>query len=610
MDNAPEEPVELFKRATVATARTLAGENDIEVMFSTDPAGLVKKRIRLPLPQRDLPVRERDLIRGAADAASLRLRFHNAQTFRAQKPPGEMAGQIYEALEQSRCEALGARNMPGIAHNVAAVLEERCRRQGYGDATERAQVPLYDAMRFMAHEALSGGTLPKSAQNAVGLWREWIEKRIGANMGGLPALINDQEKFAGEVRRLLKEMNMDFPGNPEHEEEEGQAQPQQADPQSQDEGADEGEEAGESQQKKPGEAGQETKESKKGQKDEDQTEPVMGESPAEEENFDDNEEQAPTAAGGAANLTHYNAYTRQFDEVIEADKLCPTDELLRLRLQLDNQLRNYQGVVARLANRLQRRLLAQQARGWDFDQEEGLIDAARLSRVVIDPSAPLSFKVEQDTEFRDTVVSLLIDNSGSMRGRPITLAAITADILARTLERCAVKVEILGFTTSAWKGGKSREAWLKANKPAHPGRLNDLRHVIYKSGDAPWRRSRKNLGLMLREGLLKENIDGEALLWAYERLLGRREERRILMVISDGAPVDDSTLSVNPGTYLEEHLRYAIKLIEEEGAIELSAIGIGHDVRRYYRRAVTITDAEQLGGTVMGQLAELFELEG
>ena len=303
----------------------------------------------------------------------------------------------------------------------------------------------------------------------------------------------------------------------------------------------------------------------------------------------------------------YRPYTVEFDEVIEASELCDTEELARLRHHLDQQLAHLQGVIGRLANRLQRRLMAKQSRSWEFDLEEGLLDAGRLSRVVVNPMHPLSYKHEKETEFRDTVVSLLIDNSGSMRGRPITVAAMSADILARTLERCGVKVEILGFTTRAWKGGQSRERWLAEGKPPNPGRLNDLRHIVYKGADAPWRRARRSLGLMLREGLLKENIDGEALLWAHSRLVARPEQRQILMVISDGAPVDDSTLSVNPGNYLERHLRDVIEWMETRSNVELTAIGIGHDVTRYYRRAVTIMDAEQLGGAMMDRLAELFD---
>ncbi len=319
-------------------------------------------------------------------------------------------------------------------------------------------------------------------------------------------------------------------------------------------------------------------------------------------------ENRPVPSGGQEKRgPDYKAFTTKYDEVVDAAELCEPEELQRLRDYLDKQLQNLSSVVARLANRLQRRLMAQQSRSWEFDLEEGVLDTARLPRIIIDPQQPLSFKHEKDMEFRDTVVTLLIDNSGSMRGRPITVAATCADILARTLERCGVKVEILGFTTRAWKGGQSREAWLQAGKPPNPGRLNDLRHLIYKSADAPWRRARKNLGLMMREGLLKENIDGEALDWAHQRLLGRPEQRKILMMISDGAPVDDSTLSVNSGNYLERHLRYVIEEIETRSPVELIAIGIGHDVTRYYRRAVTIVDAEELGGAMTEKLAELFE---
>jgi cobaltochelatase CobT len=335
----------------------------------------------------------------------------------------------------------------------------------------------------------------------------------------------------------------------------------------------------------------------------------VGESPEESDDGESDEAaeaRRPPAGGADQRGTDYKAFNPRFDEIVAAEDLCEPEELERLRSYLDKQLNNLSSVVARLANRLQRRLMAQQNRAWEFDLEEGMLDPARLVRVVIDPQQPLSFKREKDTDFRDTVVTLLMDNSGSMRGRPITVAATCADILARTLERCGVKVEILGFTTRAWKGGQSRENWLQAGKPANPGRLNDLRHIIYKSADAPWRRARKNLGLMMREGLLKENIDGEALDWAHKRLLGRSEQRRILMMISDGAPVDDSTLSVNPGNYLERHLRAVIEEIETRSPVELIAIGIGHDVTRYYRRAVTIVDAEELGGAMTEKLAELF----
>ncbi len=609
-----DDPVETFKRASVATAKTLAREPDMDVVFSTDAgtsisAGHVKgqkQRVRLPLPSRQLSAHERAMVRGSVDAAGLRMRFHDASAFRRHAPAGDNARLVYEALEQARCEALGAQAMPGISENLGAVLFDKCRRQGYDHATERAQVPIHDVMRLLAREALYGAEIPQNALQAVQLWRPWIEQRIGTHLGDLPKLLNNPDAYAQEVRKLLVAMNMDFPGSPD-EESEGDDRPHEADPQDDKAEQEQAEGGAESDEQAPSDAQQqsakEAREMSEGQEGEEK--PVSGEDEAESESEDDVKE--PPSAAGAPQLTVYNAFTTQFDEVKNAGDLCPSEELSRLRLQLDNQVRHYQGLISKLANRLQRKLLAQQMRSWDFDREEGMLDVARLARVVAAPGVPLSYKIEKDTQFRDTVVTLLIDNSGSMRGRPITIAAITADILARTLERCAVKVEVLGFTTSTWKGGKSREAWIKAGKPPHPGRLNDLRHIIYKNADAPLRRARRNLGLMLREGLLKENIDGEALLWAHSRLLARHEDRRILIVISDGAPVDDSTLSSNPSIYLEQHLRDVITKIESTSPVQLLAIGIGHDVTRYYKRAVTITDVEQLGGTVMNQLAELFD---
>jgi cobaltochelatase CobT len=603
------DPIETFKRATVVMARTLSHEPEIDVVFSAEPPGIAKTRVRLPVPGRDLPPAERAFVRGSADAAALRLRHHDAKIFRRHAPAGDVSRLVYEAMEQARCEALGARAMPGIAQNLGAVLSERARRMGYEFASERAQVPVADVLRMLAREVFTGAPIPENARQAVGLWRGWIEKHVGLHLGDLPKLLDDQNAYAQEVRQLLKKMNMDFPGGPEEEEQSQEQDDKTGNPDAPQEDADDSE-GGSQSEKQAGEDDalgmRET--SQEAQSAEAEERPTSGDALSDQEEMADNP-QPPASASGGALLTAYNAYTTQFDEISPADTLCPPEELSRLRLSLDNQVRHYQGIVSRLANRLQRKLLAQQNRAWDFDREEGMLDAARLARVIANPGVPLSFKIEKDTNFRDTVVSILIDNSGSMRGRPITIAAITADILARTLERCAVRTEILGFTTSAWKGGKSRDAWIKAGKPVHPGRLNDLRHIVYKAADAPWRRTRKNLGLMLREGLLKENIDGEALLWAHQRLLARPEERRILIVISDGAPVDDSTLSVNPSTYLEQHLKQAIAQVENASPVELLAIGIGHDVTRYYKRAVTLTDAEQLGGTVMAQLAELFDVK-
>ncbi|MFC6049838.1 cobaltochelatase subunit CobT, partial [Methylobacterium hispanicum] len=452
---------------------------------------------------------------------------------------------------------------------------------------------------------------PAAAQRIVDLWRDHVEAKAGRNLDGLLGSIEDQRAFARSVRDLLSSLDMadETPFDPEDDEtdEEGEAQDSDQSPQE-----------GEAEEQSQGDRAEiETSEEASDEIEEGSQEAAdapSGELPDEAEEADSEEAgeswRPPQRADNTPRGPEYKVFNARFDEVIHAEDLCDPDELARLRTYLDKQLSHLQGVVGRLANRLQRRLLAQQNRAWDFDLEEGQLDPARLVRVVIDPFQPLSFKQEKDTNFRDTVVTLLLDNSGSMRGRPITVAATCADILARTLERCGVKVEILGFTTRAWKGGQSREAWLAAGKPPNPGRLNDLRHIVYKSADAPWRRARKNLGLMMREGLLKENIDGEALDWAHKRLLGRPEQRKILMVISDGAPVDDSTLSVNAGNYLERHLRWMIEDIETRSPVELLAIGIGHDVTRYYRRAVTIIDAEELGGAMTEKLAELFEEDG
>ncbi|MFJ5488970.1 cobaltochelatase subunit CobT, partial [Hansschlegelia beijingensis] len=493
--------------------------------------------------------------------------------------------------------------------NLAAMLEDRYHRGAYADITDRADAPLEDAVALMVRERLTGRKPPESARKLVELWRPWIEEKAGADLSRLDRVLEDQNAYARTIRDLLSSLDMgeELSSDRQQNEEEGEADGEQPPPQ-------QGETADAPQDHSQGADEAETESSAEADDDAEQIE--AADAPPTDAPDDDELGEAEEATEpwrpkddrrNERDKPDYVAFTTKFDEEALAEDLCDAEELARLRTYLDKQLSALQGVVGRLANRLQRRLLAQQSRAWDFDLEEGMLDPARLSRVVIDPMSALSFMHERDTEFRDTVVTLLLDNSGSMRGRPITVAATCADILARTLERCGVKVEILGFTTRAWKGGQSREQWLAAGKPMGPGRLNDLRHIIYKAADAPWRRTRKNLGLMMREGLLKENIDGEALVWAHERLLRRPEQRRILMVISDGAPVDDSTLSVNPGNYLERHLRKVIHEIETRSTVELIAIGIGHDVTRYYRRAVTIVDAEELGGAMTEKLAELFE---
>jgi cobaltochelatase CobT len=602
---APQEP---FKRAVAGCMRALARTPELEVTFAPEKPALIGSgataKARLPEPPRKLSPRDTAIVRGHADAMALRLACHDNEVHRRLVPQGSSARSIFDAVEQARVEAIGARRMEGVANNLSAMLEDRYHLSNLGDVSERSEAPIEDAVAMMVRERLTGSAPPKDARKVVDLWRSWIEERAGADLDQLGRSLENQKDFGKLVHKLLASLDMadESSSDSDESEDEGDDRPEESD--SDQDGEGEQDHAGEPIQMEKAESDQSMEEGAS-----EAADAPAGEFPDETEGADAEdsaEGQRPPLGGNEARGPEYKAFTTRFDEVIHAEDLCEPEELERLRSYLDKQLQNLSSIVARLANRLQRRLMAQQNRSWEFDLEEGMLDPARLSRVITDPQQPLSFKRERDMDFRDTVVTLLLDNSGSMRGRPITVAATCADILARTLERCGVKVEILGFTTRAWKGGQSREAWLQAGKPAAPGRLNDLRHIIYKSADAPWRRARKNLGLMMREGLLKENIDGEALDWAHKRLLGRSEQRRILMMISDGAPVDDSTLSVNPGNYLERHLRGIIEEIETRSPIELIAIGIGHDVTRYYRRAVTIVDAEELGGAMTEKLAELF----
>ncbi|MGE0723829.1 MAG: cobaltochelatase subunit CobT [Alphaproteobacteria bacterium] len=604
-----ESPLEAFKRSTAATLRAIAERDDVNVVFSSDPPGAAGTRARVPLPSRDLPAEEAAQVRGAADAIALRYRHHDVKVHARRAPSSEMARTIFDAVEQARVEAIGARRMVGVARNLGAALEERYRRQGFDRITERSETTLADAVRLMAREALTGDRPPEAARHVVDLWRPWVEEKGGADLADLARHLDDQEAYAQAVRKLIADLDVDL-GDTESDGSEGDGDSDQNDSADAEGDSDQGEGSATGAQSTMEAAPGDPREDDAGAAAEEQDGEMMPGSGDDDPNRPGRPGQVPRPMWGDGQGTAYKSYTSRFDETVNADQLCDADELSRLRALLDQQLAHLQGVIGRLANRLQRRLLAKQQRSWEFDLEEGMLDAARLSRVVTNPTFPLSYKMERDTDFRDTVVTLLIDNSGSMRGRPITVAAMSADILARTLERCAVKVEILGFTTRAWKGGQARERWIAEGKPGNPGRLNDLRHIVYKAADAPWRRARKSLGLMLREGILKENIDGEALLWAHNRLIGRQEQRRILMVISDGAPVDDSTLSVNPGNYLEKHLREVIEYVENRSPVELIAIGIGHDVTRYYKRAVTIVDAEQLGGTMTEKLAELFDEDG
>jgi cobaltochelatase CobT len=611
MANKPEAPTEPFKRALAYATRSLAELPDLEVVFGGDGPRLVGKQAVLPHPPRDLSAKEAARIRGLADQMALRLAHHDEAAHAKAMPADATARAVFEAAEQARVEAIGANALGGVRDNLNAALEARLEKSGLTRIDDRTRAPIAEVLGLMVRERLTGQAPPDGARGLVELMRADIEKRAGKDLDRLAEAIENQGAFAKVAKAILKDLDLgdaEEPGDDEASEDDGEQgkKPEEGGPE---------EEGGEDQQSQGAslERAEEVGEQAEMVQDQTGDAEMEAESELAEEGPDLGEgvvPNRPDIKDSGAPEPAYKVFTKGFDETVPAEELCDAVELERLRGYLDQQLTSLASVVARLANRLQRRLLAKQNRAWTFDLEEGVLDAARLTRVIVDPTAPLSFKQEEEAPFRDTVVSLLIDNSGSMRGRPIMVAAVCADILARTLERCGVKVEILGFTTRAWKGGQSRDAWIQAGKPPHPGRLNDLRHIIYKAADAPWRRARKHLGLMMREGLLKENIDGEALMWAHQRLLGRPEARKILMVISDGAPVDDSTLSVNSGHYLERHLRTVIGEIEEASPVELIAIGIGHDVTRYYRRAVTIVDVEQLGGAMVEKLAELFDEPG
>lgn len=600
-----EQQRDAFKRALLHTTRALSAQRDIEVAFGGEHAQVRGKSARIPLPARNIDPDTAAIARGEGDAAALRLAHHDPGTHQNLSPKRPEARAIFATLENTRCEAIGARALKGVSDNLAASLDKTIADKGYDRLSSNDAAPVADVAALLLRERLTGRPAPDSAVSIMETWREDLEARAGDALDALAEtdVLSDQTAFAALARQFIRDLDLDDDDRGDDKSEEENDGDEAGDGDKDNAESDDDDSAGAETPEDPG--GGDTPE---------------GDADLSDQDLDTSFEEDDGAAENAKISSlrtrfdgdtgdAYKAYTTAFDEIAHAEDLCDPEELQRLRRMLDRQLENLHAVVARLANKLQRKLLAQQNRSWAFDLDEGVLDAARLTRVIIDPMQPLSFKMEREQDFRDTVVTLLIDNSGSMRGRPITIAAICADILARTLERCGVKVEILGFTTRAWKGGQSREQWMEAGRPAKPGRLNDLRHVIYKSADAPWRRARTSLGLMMKEGLLKENIDGEALLWGHSRLLGRPEARRILMVISDGAPVDDTTSSANGGAYLERHLREVIHYIETRSPVELLAIGIGHDVTRYYNRALTIVDVDQLGGAIVDQLAELFDEE-
>ena len=597
------EPLEIYKRATTATLRAIAENDELDVTFGKGAAALRGNSIHVPLPNLGCSEEELNAIRGVGDEFALKLRYHDEAVHRRNAPRAGPAQEMFEWVEDARVASIGSMRMEGVAKNLEASLEAICRQAAFDTVTAETEAPLSVAVGLIVRQRLTGRALPPSAENVVRFWRDFVEERAGEHIQGLADYVQDQREFAGRCRSILADLGFaaDLDDQPEYndsdqemESVEDGAQPD-AEFAPQDVVLDEdsmGDEDGEG-------------EATVVEMDADMDLSELG---AESES-EDAPNFSPDELGRIRVGHEYAAYTDEFDEVVKAQDLCGPEELLRLRQMLDQQLLSLQHATSKLANRLQRRLLAKQNRTWEFDLDEGILDTSRLAQVVIDPMNPLAFKQEKQTDFRDTVVTMLIDSSGSMRGRSITIAAVCGDILGRTLERCSVRVEILGFTTRAWRGGQSREEWINAGKPANPGRLNDLRHIIYKSADDPWRHARRNLGLMMREELLKENIDGEALIWAHNRLVIRQEQRKVLMVISDGLPVDNSTLLVNPSSYLEQHLKYAIESIENHSPVELIAIGIGHDVTHHYRRAVTITDAEQLGGAMTEQLAALFETE-
>ncbi|WP_282051835.1 cobaltochelatase subunit CobT [Phaeobacter inhibens] len=609
MKKPNDNPADPFKKALAEATKVMANDPELNVSYSVDPAGMSGDSMRLPQVSRRMSREEVLLARGTADALALRHKFHDTATHARYAPPGDMARDLYEALESARCEAMGARHMPGTASNIDVKIQNEALRKGYDQIKSATEAPLAVSAGYLIRHLATGRPMPEAAANVMELWRGFIEQQAGETLANLDDTIEDQATFAKFARQVITDLGYgDQLGedpdqlNDEQENDAEEDAEEQQDPDSN--GQDDSDEE---------EADANPEQAQEQQQDESQAQVSMDEM-ADDEFAEDTEmpdgeaplDPPPPPAVSEAD-PDYKVFNDAHDEEIAAEDLAEPAELERLRAYLDQQLEPLKGAVSRLANKLQRRLQAQQNRSWEFDLEEGILDAGRLARVVANPTTPLSFKREKDTEFRDTVVTLLLDNSGSMRGRPISIAAICADVLARTLERCNVKVEILGFTTRAWKGGLAREAWLNDGRPQLPGRLNDLRHIIYKRADAPMRRTRTNLGLMMKEGLLKENIDGEALEWAHRRMIARQEARKILMVISDGAPVDDSTLSVNPANYLEKHLRDVIAMVERRKQVELLAIGIGHDVTRYYDRAVTITDVEQLAGAMTEQLAALFD---
>lgn len=598
---------ERFKQALIGTIHTLSGYTATNINFCSSTVNNRqyqsknnKENVYLPQPPEIQDAKTLQFIRGQADALALYLKYHNNDL---PSPPDLTSGDAqnsFNALEQVRVEALGSKKMAGVAANLQAVMEHNSHIEGHARMNKAEQLSPAKALSLLVYETLTGKTVPTASRKILQLWRNQLTPQGEKALKAMKEALTDQDHYAQATKQLLQAYRL-----LEGEEEKSDNGKEESSQDTADQNKDTNPEyPEEKQEQQESELEQQFSQIPLNMEDQEKPDSVMGSDKSEKAGGPS--QQPPDTLADVEDAS-YHIYTKLFDEVVTAEQICDVNELDFLRNQLDQQLQEIQNIISKLANRLQRKLMSQQIRSWNFDQEEGLLDASKLTRIITNPTNSLSFKQEKSTCFKDTIVTLLIDNSGSMRGRPISIAAMCGDILARTLERCSVKVEILGFTTQTWKGGRSREKWLADKRPQNPGRLNDLRHIIYKAADQPWRRAKRNLGLMLKDGLLKENIDGEALFWAWQRLKTRVEKRKILMVISDGAPVDDSTLSTNGSEYLENHLKRMIRKIENRAEIELVAIGIGHDVTRYYKHAVTITKAEELGGTMIHELTKLFD---
>lgn len=601
-----------FRKSTGACARAIAQDTSIDITFdenADDVNGMV-----LPAIADDATALERLQTRGRSDAIALHKQHHDVRTHSRYQPSTDTSQRLHAMAEQTRVELLGSNEFEGIGRNLDATLDARY--QLLLDTIRKPAVNLGDtvdprlgiehALTLYLREKLSNRPLPQHADNALSDWREWLNADVSAKFQAAEFQLDDQASFAKALGQLLRALELDdgeSSENPDDFSDENQTPDDAQEQQDESEAAD----ADSTSQEEEGES--DTVEDEGNAEDASDSIEPDDDLPERSSEQPGNEWRVGASDSARHTTNDYHIYTREYDEVLRPLDLCDSEELTRLRQTLDTHIGDLQQSIGRFANRLQRVLMAQQQRSWNFDLEEGQLDTSRLTRLLTEPMMPLTFKQETETPFRDTVVTLLLDNSGSMHGRSIRVAAVCADILSATLERCGVRVEILGFTTGAWKGGKAREKWVASGYPTNPGRLNDLRHIIYKGADTPWRQSRRNLGLMMRKGLLKENIDGEALQWAHGRLLQRPEQRRILMMISDGAPIDDSTLSTNPGRFLEKHLRHVIAQIERQNEVELVAIGIGHDVRQYYSRATTIHDVTQLADVMTSQLVELFSTQ-